>query len=143
MTKAIDAVLSTTREVPDLEYLMKLITSGNFTKVEDMISAFKITTQLPELGQLNNVTKTFNFMNAAFRALPFKQGYFYSKAGVASYRRWNDFSFKMPCSTTGYQTFSFAGITRKVPYPKFYSCDYKDVMHWPNHHIPYIKFRVT
>ncbi|KAH7115064.1 hypothetical protein B0J11DRAFT_510670 [Dendryphion nanum] len=211
MTKTIRTIMNTVNDIPDTAYFINLIASGNFTKVTDMISAFKIATELPKLGQeiqkdvstilkgvttfgsranqtlelftdiistnwesyplefttdasgsvragllemqnlirdeitapLQNVTKTFKTLEQGFRILPFKQGYFYSKAGVASYQRWNDFSFKMPCSTTGQQTFSFAGFTRKVPYPKFYACDYKDVLRWPNHHIPYVKFRVT
>jgi hypothetical protein len=94
------------------------------------------------LEPLRNVTSSFEEVQRKFQELPFKGRGFQHKVGVASYRRWNDFSFKMPCLTTGYQKFSAGGIEKEFPYPKFYSCDYKDKLHWPNHHIPYIKFRI-
>jgi hypothetical protein len=94
------------------------------------------------LGPLRNVTSSFEEVQRRFQELPFKGGGFQHKVGVASYRRWNDISFKMPCLTTGYQKFSAGGMEKEFPYPKFYSCDYKDELHWPNHHIPYIKFRI-
>lgn len=92
---------------------------------------------------LQNDTNAFQAMENALSTLPFKNGYFYSKAGVASYSRWNNFALDMPCSTTGYQEYSFAGMTKKIPYPKFYACNYSGGITWPNHHIPYIKFRIA
>lgn len=92
---------------------------------------------------LQNVTNSFQAMEDVLSTLPFKNGYFYSKAGVASYQRWSDFSLQMPCLTTGYRTFNFAGLTKKFGYPKFYACDYSGNIIWPNHHIPYIKFRIA
>ncbi|KAH7357353.1 hypothetical protein BKA66DRAFT_574514 [Pyrenochaeta sp. MPI-SDFR-AT-0127] len=92
---------------------------------------------------LQNVTNAFQTMENALSELPFRNGHFSSKAGVASYSRWNNFNLDMPCSTTGYQEFSFAGLQKKIPYPKFYACNYNGKITWPNHHIPYIKFRVA
>ncbi|KAF3031674.1 hypothetical protein E8E12_001988 [Didymella heteroderae] len=92
---------------------------------------------------LQNVTDAFQAVQDVLTNLPFKNGPFDVEVRVASYQRWSDFSLKMPCLTTGYQTFDLGGVRRKFPYPKFYACDYKGEIKWPNHHIPYIKIKMT
>ncbi|KAJ6115484.1 hypothetical protein N7486_001262 [Penicillium sp. IBT 16267x] len=54
---------------------------------------------------------------------------------VASYTRWSPVSMNMPCSKWDTYMGTFG-------YPKFYNCHYEQTIHWPNHHIPYIKVQV-
>ncbi|KAG7528217.1 hypothetical protein FFLO_06332 [Filobasidium floriforme] len=61
---------------------------------------------------------------------------------VASYQRWTKGWFDMPCLTTGKVTFSVAGFSQSVKYPKFYRCKQTYMVPFPNHHIPFVRIRL-
>jgi hypothetical protein len=35
--------------------------------------------------------------------------------------------------------YNMGGFSGSFDYPKFYRCNYGTTLHWPNHHIPYIR----
>lgn len=91
-----------------------------------------------------NVTDSIKALEDVLDTLPIKAGRFDLKAGVASYRRWSMVSMDLPCTRQKRQTYVVAGgFKGSFDYPEFYSCKYgpKEVP-WPNHHVPYLKFRI-
>lgn len=45
----------------------------------------------------------------------------------------------MPCSRWATQKYEIAGYRDEFRYPQFYNCLYQNTVHWPNHHVPYVK----
>ncbi|KAH7125979.1 hypothetical protein EDB81DRAFT_663419 [Dactylonectria macrodidyma] len=73
---------------------------------------------------------------------PIKKGSFKFDVGVADYQRWTTLSMDAPCAKKGKSNFEIGGYKTSFSYPQFYSCEYgpKDIP-WPNHYVPYIKFK--
>ena len=95
---------------------------------------------------LRNVTDSINALDKSLDLIPVKKGSFSLASGVSSYRRFSSISMDVPCTRTKKQTFSDPSgkFKQTVSYPEFYACKYgPKKIPWPNHHIPYIKFRVT
>lgn len=91
-----------------------------------------------------NVTDAVTGLIESIKTIPIKKGNFEFNADVASYRRWSTISMDLPCTRQARATYSVAGYKGSFDYPEFYSCSYgpKEVP-WPNHHIPYFKFRIA
>ncbi|KAH7111683.1 hypothetical protein B0J13DRAFT_534312 [Dactylonectria estremocensis] len=92
---------------------------------------------------LQNLTEAIQGLSDVFSTFPIKEGRFQLEAKVASYQRWSTVSMDMPCSKWERQTFKRNGFRASFDYPKFWRCPYGPKrLPWPNHHIPYIKFRI-
>ncbi|CAI4214130.1 unnamed protein product [Parascedosporium putredinis] len=92
---------------------------------------------------LRDVTNTLQGLGAVLNAFPIKDGRFSFKSGVSSYRRWSTVSMSVPCSRQKTQRYEISGFKGSFSYPEFYSCPYgPKELPWPNHHIPYFKFKV-
>ena len=94
------------------------------------------------VGIVDDTVKKGTAFFASTAALPFHGAHFSVEARVASYQRWSDASFDLPCSRTKTEHYEVAGFKGSFDYPEFYNCrqgPYK--VPWPNHHIPYLRFR--
>jgi len=91
---------------------------------------------------LQDLTAKFTRIYSALTSLPFHCRSLSMDVSVASYQRWSAISFDLPCTRTKREKLTVPedspdrSITRN-----FYSCLYSNKIEWPNHHIPYIKFR--
>lgn len=91
---------------------------------------------------LLNLTTSITALQSALDTFPVKQGKFAFAAGVASYQRWSTVSMDLPCVRQTRMPYDVAGIKGAFDYPEFYSCAYGPKrVPWPNHHVPYVKFR--
>lgn len=94
---------------------------------------------------LRNVTSTLNALDDVFKDFPIKKGQFDFQAGVSSYGRWSMVSMDLPCTrlkTAHYQV--AGGYKGSFSYPEIYACPFgPERLPWPNHHIPYFKFRLA
>jgi hypothetical protein len=136
--KVLEEVLSTAWEGYPLEFTTD--SSGNVRAgLVEMQSIIRQEVQAP----FRNVTDAIKALTKTLDSFPIKDGKFSFKAGVASYRRWSTVSMDLPCTRRATKKYEIAGVKGSFDYPEFYSCPYgPKTIPWPNHHIPYIKFRV-
>ncbi|KAK3995737.1 hypothetical protein QBC44DRAFT_387944 [Cladorrhinum sp. PSN332] len=135
----LENVLSTAWEGYPLEFTTD--SSGN---VRAGLIEIQTMIQTQVMVPFRNVTNSINALDDVLTTLPIKAGKFDLKAGVASYRRWSTVSMDLPCTRQARKKYEVAGgFKGSFDYPEFYSCKYgpKEVP-WPNHHIPYLKFRI-
>lgn len=93
---------------------------------------------------LRNVTAAIGRLEDSITAFPAYKGRLEFKAAVASYSRWSYFSMDLPCTRKKTAHYEVAGFRGSFDYPEFYACPYgPKKIPWPNHHIPYIKFRIS
>ncbi|KAK0641374.1 hypothetical protein B0T16DRAFT_461447 [Cercophora newfieldiana] len=89
-----------------------------------------------------NVMDSIRKLEGALDAFPVKEGKFAIESGVASYQRWSTVSMDLPCVRQARMPYNVAGFKGSFGYPEFFPCPYgPETLPWPNHHIPYIKFR--
>ncbi|KAF5001489.1 hypothetical protein FDECE_10927 [Fusarium decemcellulare] len=100
-----------------------------------------VRTELDE--PLRNLTTAIKELTDVLDLFPIKDGLFELDTGVSSYKRWSAITMDVPCTKAGRAKFEISGFKTSFDYPKFYSCQYGPKrIPWPNHHIPYIKFRI-
>ncbi|KAH6970565.1 hypothetical protein BKA56DRAFT_678549 [Ilyonectria sp. MPI-CAGE-AT-0026] len=134
---AVESVVSFTWDAYAKE--LKKDSSGKLQKgLIEMQKTFK-TELLPPLRELKADIKDLKDVLATS---PVKKGKFKFKAGVADYQRWTTLSMDAPCAKQSKSDFEIGGYKTSFSYPKFYSCEYgpQDIP-WPNHYVPYIKFK--
>ncbi|KAF4461867.1 hypothetical protein FALBO_11326 [Fusarium albosuccineum] len=100
-----------------------------------------VRTELDE--PLRNLMTAIKDLTDVLDLFPIKDGLFELDTGVSSYKRWSAITMDVPCTKAGRANFEISGFKTSFDYPKFYSCQYGPKrIPWPNHHIPYIKFRI-
>jgi len=111
-------------------------------ELRDAVLEIQEVVRLDVQEPFRNVTGAIRALEDVLDTLPFKRGRLSVKSDVSSYRRWSTVSMDMPCTRQKRAHFEVAGFKGSFDYPEFYACLYgpKEVP-WPNHHIPYIKFR--
>lgn len=93
---------------------------------------------------LRNVTSTLEALDDVFKNFPIKKGQFDFQAGMSSYARWSMVSMDLPCTRTKTAHYEVAGGYKgSYSYPAIYACPFSEKLPWPNHHIPYFKFRMA
>ncbi|CAG7563237.1 unnamed protein product [Fusarium equiseti] len=94
---------------------------------------------------LQNVTSTLRALDDIFKDFPIKKGQFDFQAGVSSYSRWSMVSMHLPCTRQKTARYEVAGgFKGSFSYPEIYACPFGPrELPWPNHHIPYFKFRLA
>ncbi|KAI9871554.1 MAG: hypothetical protein M1830_002738 [Pleopsidium flavum] len=91
---------------------------------------------------VQDVTAKVSGIYGALTNLPFHGRSLSIEVNVASYQRWSQVSFDMPCSRIASKKFTVTGgFSKSFDYPQFYRCPYSNKIEWPNHHVPYIKIR--
>jgi len=112
--------------------------------IRDGVTEIKKLIQDEVFNPIQQVVKKTVDVSSAIKAIPFKPGSFSMKADVASYRRWSTVSMNLPCTRQKRADYEVAGFKGSFDYPEFYPCPYgpKEIP-WPNHHIPYVKFRIA
>lgn len=136
---AVESVVSFTWDAYAKE--LKKDSSGKLKKgLIEMQKTF-ITELLPPIRDLKADIKGLKDVLATS---PVKKGKFKFKAGVADYQRWTTLSMDAPCAKESKSNFEIGGYKTSFSYPKFYSCEYgpQDIP-WPNHYVPYIKFKTV
>ncbi|KAM7194142.1 hypothetical protein V8F20_008062 [Naviculisporaceae sp. PSN 640] len=113
--------------------------------VPELVKEIQILIQQEIQTPLEKLRGSIHDLGNILNTLPvIHPGKFDLKAGVASYQRWSMVSFDLPCSRMETAKFSHGKFHAELPYPVFYRCAYKgpNRLPWPNHHIPYVKFRL-
>ncbi|MCJ1365343.1 hypothetical protein MMC16_004464 [Acarospora aff. strigata] len=96
----------------------------------------------PIVSTITDLTSRTTQIYTALTTLPFHGRSLSLDVSVASYQRWSPISLDLPCTRTATKKFTVAGgFSGSFDYPQFYSCPYSNKIEWPNHHIPYLKFR--
>lgn len=119
------------------------ISNASFSIARDSISRVQALLR----NEAEPIRKLMSHVNGALEALrnlPFSGRELIMDFKVASYQRWSEASFNVLCSHTATQHYEAAGFKASFDYPAFEVCPYgPKTLPWPNHHIPYLKFRFS
>ncbi|KAM0205516.1 hypothetical protein ACHAQI_009076 [Fusarium lateritium] len=114
--------------------------SGNLKKrLVEIQTLFKTQLQKP----LKDINTGVSNLQVLTESSPVKPGNFHYDSGIVSYNRWTELSMDVPCMKKARSKFELSGFKTFYDSRQFYSCKFgPQQIPWPDHHIPYIKFRV-
>ncbi|XEV01194.1 hypothetical protein FSHL1_006481 [Fusarium sambucinum] len=114
--------------------------SGNLKKgLVEIQSLFKTQLQKP----LKDVNTGVSNLQVLAESSPVKPGNFQYDSGIVSYNRWTELAMDVPCMKKARSKFELSGFKTFYDSRQFYSCKFgPQQIPWPDHYIPYIKFRV-
>lgn len=114
--------------------------SGSLKKrLVEIQTLFKTQLQKP----LKDVNTGVSNLQVLTESSPVKPGNFQYDSGIVSYNRWTELSMDVPCMKKARSKFELSGFKTFYDSRQFYSCKFgPQQIPWPDHYIPYIKFRV-
>lgn len=114
--------------------------SGKLKKrLVEIQTLFKSQLQKP----LKDISTGVSNLQVLTESSPVKPGNFQYDSGIVSYNRWTELSMDVPCMKKARSKFELSGFKTFYDSRQFYSCKFgPQQIPWPDHYIPYIKFRV-